>query len=239
MPRSDHNQPVTREQLSQLAKFDTPTICNGLEIVVPERRGHGYTVEHLECANPALPPIVGFARTVMIRAVQPTSRPADEMRTRRVEYYRYIANGPQPSIAVIQDLDPNPGYGAFWGEVQSNVHKGLGCLGCVTNGSFRDLDMLAPGFQIIGGKIGPSHAFVHAVEFGGQVNIYGMTVKDGDLIHADRHGAVMIPAGTIPDLLKAIDLVARREKVILDAARDPKFDITMLERALSSANEIH
>jgi regulator of RNase E activity RraA len=239
MPKSDHNQPATREQLAALAKFDTPTICNGLEIVVPERRGHGYTVEHLECANPALPPIVGFARTVTIRSVQPTARPADEMRTRRVEYYRYVANGPQPSIAVIQDLDPNPGYGAFWGEVQSNVHKGLGCLGCVTNGSFRDLDMLAPGFQIIGGKIGPSHAFVHAVDFGGQVNICGMTVKDGDLIHADRHGAVMIPHGVIPDLLKAIDLVARREKVILDAARDAKFDIAMLERALANANEIH
>jgi regulator of RNase E activity RraA len=239
MPKSDHNQPATREQLAQLAKFDTPTICNGLEIVAPERRGHGYTVENLVCANPALPPIVGFARTVQIRSVQPPARSAEEMRARRVEYYRYVANGPQPSIAVIQDLDPNPGYGAFWGEVQSNVHKGLGCLGCVTNGSFRDLDMLAPGFQIIGGKIGPSHAFVHAVDFGGQVNIHGMTVKDGDLIHADRHGAVMIPHGVIPDLLKAIDLVARREKVILDAARSAGFNITMLERALANANEIH
>jgi regulator of RNase E activity RraA len=239
MPRSDHNVSVTREELAQLAKFDTPTICNGLEVVVPERRGHGYTIEHLECANPALPPIVGFARTVTIRSVQPTARPADEMRTRRVEYYRYVANGPQPSIAVIQDLDPNPGYGAFWGEVQSNVHKGLGCLGCVTNGSFRDLDMLAPGFQILGGKIGPSHAFVHAVDFGGQVNIHGMTVKDGDLIHADRHGAVMIPAGVVPKLLEAIDLVARREKVILDAVRAPGFDIAMLEKALARSNEIH
>jgi regulator of RNase E activity RraA len=238
MPQSDA-QSVTREQLAALAKFDTPTICNGLEIVVPERRGHGYTIQHLHPANPALPPIVGFARTVQIRAVQPTSVPADEMKKRRVEYYRYIANGPQPSIAIIQDLDPEPGFGAFWGEVQSNVHKGLGCLGCVTNGSYRDIDMLAPGFQILGGKVGPSHAFVHAVDFGSQVNIHGMTVKSGDLIHADRHGAVMIPAGTIPDLLKAIDLVARREKVILDAAKDPKFTIGMLEKALAGAAEIH
>jgi regulator of RNase E activity RraA len=80
---------------------------------------------------------------------------------------------------------------------------------------------------------------VHAVDFGSQVNIVGMTVKDGDLIHADRHGAVVIPPGTIPDLLKAIDLVARREKVILDAAKNPKFDITMLENALANASEIH
>jgi regulator of RNase E activity RraA len=239
MPLSDHQASVTRAQLEQLTRFDTPTICNGLEIVVPERRGMGYTVENLVVANPALPPIVGFARTVTIRAVQPSAIPAEQMRIRRVEYYRYIANGPQPSITVIQDLDPNPGYGAFWGEVQSNVHKGLGCLGCVTNGSFRDIDMLAPGFQIIGGSIGPSHAYVHAVDFGSQVNIVGMTVKDGDLIHADRHGAVVIPPGTIPDLLKAIDLVARREKVILDAAKNPKFDITMLENALANANEIH
>src|SRR5260221_12986608 len=189
MPQADPEPAASQAQLDALAKWDTPTICNGLEIVTPERRGHGYTVEHMQCADPALPPMVGYARTATIRAVQPAIIPGDEQRARRLAYYRYVAAPPTPTITVLQDLDPNPGYGAFWGEVQSNVHKGLGCLGCVTNGSFRDLDMLAPGFQILGGKIGPGHPLVQPLHVGGQVNIHGLTVKAADLIDADRHCA--------------------------------------------------
>src|SRR4051812_24044251 len=144
MPQSDA-QSVTREQLAALAKFDTPTICNGLEIVVPERRGHGYTIQHLHPANPALPPIVGFARTVQIRAVQPTSVPADEMKKRRVEYYRHVAQSPPPPIAGVPDLHPQPRLGAVWGGGESNAPKGVGCLGWVTHRSFRGTATLAPG----------------------------------------------------------------------------------------------
>ena len=100
---------------------------------------------------------------------------------------------PGPTVVVLQDLDPKPGFGAFWGEVNTAVHKGLGALGCVTNGSMRDIDDCAPGFQLLAGKIGPSHAHVHIVDFGGQVNVAGMTVCDGDVVHADRHGAVVVP----------------------------------------------
>ena len=81
------------------------------------------------------------------------------------------------------------GYGAFWGEVQSNVHKALGALGVVTDGSIRDIPMIAPGFQMLAGSIVPSHAYVHVVDYGIDVNVHGMAVKSGDLIHADRHGA--------------------------------------------------
>lgn len=239
MSTPSHEAAFTPAQLAELVKHDTPTICNGLELAMPERRGMGYTVENLICADPSLPPMVGFARTVTIRSVHPSVLPADAMRERRLAYYRYVAEAPQPTIAVLQDLDPNPGYGAFWGEVNSNVHKGLGCLGAITNGSYRDLHCLAPGFQILGAKVGPSHAYVHSVDFGGQVNVCGMVVKHGDLIHADRHGAVVIPPGVVPELLKAIELVTRREKVVLDACRDPKFDIKMLERAMANSADIH
>src|SRR5262245_50782601 len=77
-----------------------------------------------------------------------------------------------------------PGYGAFWGEVQTNVHKALGCLGAVTNGSIRDLAGIAEGFQMLAGSIAPSHAYVHVVEFGISVTIHSMQVRSGDLIHA-------------------------------------------------------
>lgn len=231
--------PLTAADLERLRRYDTPTICNALEVLVPERRGLGFTMEPLVCSNASAGPMVGYARTATIRAAQPSALSGDEQRKQRLDYYRYVADGYGPTIAIIQDLDPQPGFGAFWGEVNTNVHQGLGCLGAVTNGSIRDLDDLADGFQLLGGKVGPSHAFVHVVDFGGQVNVFGMTVRHCELIHADRHGAVAIPIGIATELPKAVDLVARREKVILDASREPGFDIGALERAMAGAAEIH
>ncbi|MGH7211273.1 MAG: RraA family protein, partial [Acetobacteraceae bacterium] len=157
----------------------------------------------------------------------------------RLDWYDYVATAELPSVVVLQDLDDRPGYGAFWGEVHSAVHKALGALGCVTNGSFRDCDMLAPGFQIIGGRIGPSHAHVHLVEFGKPVNVFGMLAEHDDVIHADYHGAVVIPAEAVTKLPAAIDLVSRRERVILDICADPTFTPEKLREAVRRAGEIH
>ena len=227
--------PFTAADLELLKRFDTPTICNGLELVVPERRAVGFTVEPMVAANRSLPPIVGLARTGLIRAKEAPCGPIPP----RVDWYDYVAAAGLPTIAVIQDIDDRPGYGAFWGEVQSTVHLALGTLGCVTNGSFRDVDMLAPGFQIVGGRIGPSHAHVHLVAMGCQVNVFGMLANHDDVIHADFHGAVVIPADAVRRLPEAIDLVARREKVILDLARAPGFTSATMREALKRAGEIH
>jgi regulator of RNase E activity RraA len=225
----------TREDLERLKEWDTPTICNGLEIVVPERRAIGFTVEPMVAAERKLPPIVGLARVGTIRAKEPPrGKIAD-----RLDWYDYVAATEFPTVAVLQDIDDRPGYGAFWGEVQSNVHKALGTLGCVTNGSFRDCDMLAPGFQIIGGRIGPSHAHVHLVDFGKPVNIFGMQAGHDDVIHADFHGAVVIPAEAVKKLPDAIALVARREKVILDICASSDFTPARLREAVRRAGEIH
>ena len=233
------SEPVTREDLDALRRYDTPSICNALEVVAPERRARGFSAETFICADPSLPPVVGYARTATIRASAPSPRPPEELRDQRAAYYGYVAQGPGPTVSVIQDLDSRPGFGAFWGEVNTTVHKALGCLGAVTNGSIRDLAMLAPGFQLLAGKIGPSHAHVHVVDFGGQVNVFGMTVQHGDVIHADRHGAVVIPIALVAKLPAAADLVARREKVILDACKSSDFDIARLAKAMAESAEIH
>ena len=111
---------------------------------------------------------------------------------------------------MIQDLDEAHGYGSFWGEVNSNIHKGLGCNGVITNGSVRDLPDVAEGFQMLADRVGPSHAFVHVVDFGRPVTVCGMRVSDGDIIHADQHGAVVIPSHVCSKVKKAAQLVARR-----------------------------
>jgi regulator of RNase E activity RraA len=186
-------------------------------------------------ADRKLPPIVGLARTGLVRAREQPRGPIPA----REDWYDYVAATGFPTIAVIQDIDDRPGYGAFWGEVQTTVHKALGVLGCVTNGSFRDLDMLAPGFQIIGGRIGPSHAHIYMVQMNCDANIFGMLVHHDDVVHADFHGAVVIPAEAVKKLPAAIDLVSRREKVILDLAKSPGFTSQTMREALRKAGEIH
>src|SRR6202140_5867115 len=121
--------------LEALARYDTPTICNAMEVVAPGRPLIGYTTKPLVCPFPGLPAMVGYARTVTIRSVLKSSLPPDEQARRRIAYYEYMGTGSGPRITVIQDIDgPDVGYGAFWGEVQSKVHKGLGCVGNIPEG---------------------------------------------------------------------------------------------------------
>jgi regulator of RNase E activity RraA len=230
----------SNDLIETLRSFDTPTICNALEIVAPERRLTGFTTKPLACPFPDLPPIVGYARTATIRAVNAPELSGKDARAQRVAYYEYIASKPGPTVTVIQDLDgADIGFGAFWGEVQSNVHKGLGSLGVVTDGCIRDIPQWAPGFQALAGSIAPSHAHVHLADFGKEVRVAGMLVRSGDLIHADRHGAVVIPHDAAPKIEAACDLLARKEAVILDMARQPGFNVEKLKVALQKQDEIH
>ena len=226
----------SKAELKFLAQWDTPTICNALEIVMPERRGYGFTVEPFLSLDPSLPPIVGYARTAKIRAAQP---PGTDAASKRVAYYEYIAQLPGPTIVVIEDIDPKPGIGAFWGEVNTAVHKGLGALGVVTNGSIRDLPDSAPGFQALGGLVGPSHAFVHPVDFNCRVTVHGMEVDHGNIIHADQHGAVVVPQAAVSKIPAAVELVSRREAQILEAARADDFNIDKLKKAIRTSADIH
>lgn len=225
--------------LDALRRFDTPTVCNALELVAPHRRGVGFTRRALVCVRPELPPMVGYAATVAYRAAVPPTASADERRGKRIAYYEYVASLPRPSIVVVQDLDDPAGFGAMWGEVNTAVHAGLGALGVVTNGSVRDIDQFAPGFQALAGSIGPSHAWGAVVGWGEAVDVHGMTVQHGDLVHADRHGAVVIPHDVAASIPGAVDLLVRKEKVILDIARAPGFSIDALRDALKRSDEIH
>ena len=222
---------VSESQFTFLRSIDTPTICNLIEIVAPERRGIGYTASHLHCPFPDLPPMVGFAKTATIRARDHVS---ELSYIKRMDYLDYVAAAPRPSVVVIQDKDEPAGYGAFWGEVQTNVHKALGCIGTVTNGSVRDIASVAEGFQMLAGSIAPSHAYVHIVEFGLSVNVHSMEVQSGDLIHADRHGAVVVPVKNIDAMAAALDSLMKREARIIAAARAPGATAATIKAAMKA-----
>lgn len=218
--------------LDQLRALDTPTVCNALEVVAPERRGFGYSTTPFFCPRPELEPIVGFARTATIRAMTEPDVDPHEAARHRVAYYRHIAEGPQPSITVIEDVDDHPGYGAWWGEVNTNVHQGLGSLGVITNGSIRDIDDSAEGFQLLAGMPGPSHAWVRVDTVGEPVNVHGMAVVTGDLIHADHHGAVVIPSEVAAAVPQAAADIAAREQVLIRASREAGFSADRIAEIL-------
>lgn len=175
--------------------------------------------------------MVGRARTARIAGLAPPTEPQSVIRARRLDYFRAMARGPQPTVAVVEDLDYPNCIAGWWGEVHVAVHKGLGLNGAVTNGVMRDLDVIDDGFPVLAGSVGPSHGFVHVRELGSQVNVMGMQVSEDDLIYADRHGALVIPEEVIPVLEAAIQTVIDNEAIILGPAREPGFTIEKLETA--------
>ncbi|MEO5765951.1 MAG: RraA family protein [Casimicrobiaceae bacterium] len=231
---------LTAADLAALAALDTPTVCNALERLDPLTQAGGYITGSFVCGFPAMKPVVGYARTATIRAAKPSALAAADLRKLQNDYYRHVEAGPKPSIVVIEDLDEDAaGTGAFWGEVQSAIHVGLGSLGLITNGSVRDLDQWAPGFQFLAGRIGPSHAYAKPVAFGTPVKVFGMTVHDGDLIHADRHGAVVVPAALARGVADAARVVAEREAKILAVARGPGCTAERLIDVFRDLDQIH
>jgi regulator of RNase E activity RraA len=219
-----------------LKKFDTPTLCNAIEVALGARFTTGFTRQTLIAAHPKSPPIVGYARTCSVRCSVPFD--ASGRKDRLLGYYGYLEQSPRPTIAVVQDVDSQPGLGAFWGEVNTTVHWNLGCIGAITNGSMRDLDMMHPEFQCIAASLSPSHAFVQVVDFGKPVDVLGMCVSHADVVHADYHGAVVIPAAALEKLPDAIDLMARKEKVILEAARQPGFSAAKWAEAAATMEKV-
>ena len=231
---------LTPADLAALAAFDTPTVCNALERLDAATQARGFITGTFVCGFPAQKPVVGYARTATIRAAAPPALSAADVRRLQNDYYRYVDAGPKPSIAVNADLDGDAaGTGAFWGEVQSAIHVGLGGIGLITNGSVRDMDQWAPGFQFLAGRIGPSHAYAKPVAFGVPVNVLGMAVRDGDLIHADRHGAVVVPVHLAKQVPDAARVVAAKEAKILAVARGPGCTAERLIAAFADADSIH
>ncbi|NCF47947.1 MAG: RraA family protein [Bacteroidetes bacterium] len=210
--------------LTLLQKVDTPTVCNAIETAQGKRGFDAYTRGTVISSAPDAGAIVGYARTARIAARAPSPDPVDEVRARRLAYYKYMAEGhmsegPRPAIAVVEDVDYPNAVGAYWGEVNTNIHLAFGMAGALTNGVMRDLGDLPDGFPVIAGSVGPSHAFVHVVDVAAGARVFDLYIPDGALVHADRHGAVIIPDDVVPVLGAAIETLFKAEKCILDPAR--------------------
>lgn len=217
--------------LTLLRSVDTPTVCNAIEVAQGKRGFDAFTRGTMLCSDPDGGAIVGYAVTAKIAAVEPPTEAPDVIRARRMTYYKAMSEGPNPSVAVVEDLDYPHAIGAYWGEVNTTIHKGFGMSGALTNGVMRDLGDMASGFPVVAGSVGPSHGFVHVKEIGTPVSIFGMNVAQGDLIHADRHGAVVIPMDVLGGLADAIQKMQETETLVLGPARASGFDFETFELA--------
>lgn len=214
--------------LALLRRVDTPTVCNAIEVAQGKRGFDAFTRGTMLCSDEGAA-MVGYARTARIQAVNPPTEEPDVIRKRRMGYYEYMAAGPRPAIAVVQDMDVPNAIGAYWGEINTSIHKAFGLSGALTDGVMRDLGDLPDGFPVVAGSIGPSHGFVHVIDFDGPVQIHGMTVTSGALLHADRHGAVVIPDYVVPQLEVAITQLFASERIVLDAVKGRRIDFAEFE----------
>jgi len=217
--------------LKLLRSVDTPTVCNAIEVAQGKRGFAQFTRGTMISSDPEAGAMVGYAKTAKIAAIDPPKENKDIIKERRMNYYRYMSEVDGPMVAVIEDVDYPDCIGAYWGEINTKVHKGFGLSGALTNGVMRDLGDLAEDFPVVAGSIGPSHGFVHVREIDTPVNIFGMTVTPGNLIHADRHGAVVIPNEVIPILKDSIHKLFASERLILDPAEKTEFSFDDFKRA--------
>jgi 4-hydroxy-4-methyl-2-oxoglutarate aldolase len=209
---------LTHGDLLRLKRWNTPTIYNGWEQITrhdPAR--DGFNLEETRDFMPHLGPMVGYAATVIIEPGNP-NRP-QENPNGWSEYRRYLAGAAGPKIVVVQDLDKPAVFGSFWGEVNSNVHRALGCVGTITDGAIRDLDeMNNAGFKALARRLCVGHAFSHPVRWNCEVEVFGRKVRPRDLIHADKHGFLVIPPEDQTQLFEAACFMDANECSTLIAA---------------------
>jgi len=226
---------IHHSELLKLKRWNTPTIYNGWEQITKSDAGKdGFNPEETTDFMPQMGPMVGYAVTVVI---EPGNRVHKQKPGAWEAYREYIASVPGPKIVVVQDLDKPATYGSFWGEVNSNVHRALGCVGTITDGAIRDLDeMNNAGFKALARRLSVGHAYSTPVKWNCEVEVFGRKIQPGQLIHADKHGFLVIPDEDIENLLDAAIFMDNNEcNTIIAAARSASGKPT--EQILKEINE--
>jgi hypothetical protein len=187
---------------------------------------------HIKALFPEMKPMVGYACTSLLATRQPAQ---GKLYADWEDYWRYVVTVPSPRISLGQDFDPAPSVGSMWGEVQANIHLALGCVGAIVEGAMRDLDeMRALNFPCFSRDVVVSHSYSHFVDFGSSVQVGGVIVHSGDLIHADRHGVMIIPHTVAPFLADACRKIIKAESRLIATCQDREdFSIDRLVEAFS------
>jgi regulator of RNase E activity RraA len=226
--------PLTTEQLEALRQVDGGTLANAIESFQKRLRNEGFVDSSVRCLFPHLPPVVGYAVTVKIRGSAPPV--AGDAYVDRTDWWDYVVSVPAPRVVVVQDMATRPGLGSLLGAVHVNILRALGGVAAVTNGAVRGIPA-AEGlnFQLFAGCVALSHAYVHIVEFGTPVEIGGLKIQSGDLLHGDRHGVQSIPEDIATQIPPVAAEIAAEERALIKLCQSPEFTIEKLRATVKQS----
>lgn len=228
------NPLVSQETLAALGQLDTCAVVNAIECFDVRLRNEGFTNTSIRSQLPALPPMIGYAMTLRVRSASPSWK--GENYLDRTDWWGYLQAQPAPRVLVIQDMDGHTGTGAFIGETHAAILQALGCVGAVTNGAVRDLPAVGRlGFRLFSSSVAVSHSYMHVVEVGGRVEVGGLSIAPGDLLHGDQHGVVLIPAQIAEQIPPTVERIRKRERAIIQYCHSPGFTLEGLKQIASGS----
>ncbi|MDQ2844529.1 MAG: RraA family protein [Acidobacteriota bacterium] len=236
MNHTDPLRTVSEETVRQLQQFDTCTVSNAIEQFRIRTRSEGFVNGSVRCIFPDLKPKVGYAATARIRTLStPIGR---RCYYDRLDWWHYVQTIPAPRFVVVEDVDHVPGLGALVGEIHANICVALGCVALLTNGSVRDLPgVKETGLQMFAGSVAVSHSYAHVVEFGDPVEVGGLQIKPGNLLHGDQHGVVCVPLAIAGEVPKAAAELLESEKELIELCRSREFSFQKLCAKIERVSE--
>ena len=226
-----HNGDLSLEALEKLRRFDTCTLSNAIERLNLRPRNEGFMSSAVTCRFPRMEPVIGYAVTARMRSsVTPVN---GKYYYAHPEFWNYLASFSGPRVLVILDGDEGPGKGALCGEAYARISRAFGCVACITNGSARDLPGIeALGYQIFSGSVAVSHAYAHIVDFGEVVEIGGLRISNGDLLHGDLHGVHSVPHRAIESLPALAEQVLLEDRELFALTEREDFSVALLSTSL-------
>jgi len=227
--------PLTTQEIEALKKITSPSVANAIETFKVRPREQGNVSSAIRALFPEMGPMVGYAVPCVIRA---EAGPIEGHRASTYGWWDFVLSIPAPRVIVVHDLDDPRGQGAQWGEVQANIHRALGCLGVVTDGTVRDLpEAEAVGFHFFSGHVSVSHAYVHMVDFGAPVKVGGLWIRPGDLLHGDQHGVVVVPPEIAAKIPEAAAKIEARERKMIAVCQKPGVTVEDLKAARTAMRQ--
>jgi regulator of RNase E activity RraA len=218
---------VEPEALEQLRQLDSCSVANAVETFGVRLRNSGFADSSVRCLFQDFPPLVGYAATLRVRTSEPPME--GDSYYYRLDWLDHVSSVPEPRILVVQDVDPRPGLGSFVGDVHASILRALGCAGLVTNGAVRNVEAArAIQFQMFAQNLSVSHAFAHVLDFGGMVEVGGMHVRPGDLLHGDQHGIQTVPIEIARKIPAVAQRMNREERAIIEFCQSKDFTVNRL-----------
>jgi 4-hydroxy-4-methyl-2-oxoglutarate aldolase len=226
--------PLSPASLEQLRRLSTCVVASAVETFQLRLPNSGFADSSISCMFKNRMPVVGYAATARIRSANPPMV-GHGYYYERTDWWNHILSIPAPRVVAIKDVDEPPGLGAFIGEVNANILIALGCAAMVTNGSVRDLEHVGlTRFQMFAGSVAVSHAYAHVFDFGCPVELGGLKIRPGDLVHGDRHGVQTIPLEIAEKVPATAHEILHRRQRLIGLCRASDFSMDKLRDAIQA-----